>query len=156
MFRSTDTWISRLIARLTASEFTHIGLVTFTDNGKDGIIIEADRFIKSSRRAFRFDPERHALYRIVGITDQQATAVVAEAIALEGRHYDYLQIMGLFFRLIGWDTGSLFNRANSLICSELLDKALHRARLTRKTMYRYGNVTPHELLNVYEFEEIRS
>lgn len=154
-FRHTDNFISKAIALLTSSEFTHVGLITSVDGENKGTIIEADRFIKTRRREFEFDPSLHALYRVPNLTDRQKRDIVSFALTMEGARYDYLQVIGFFIRLVfKLNIGNLFNRSNYLICSELIDKAYYTSGVPRNSVLDIGDVLPNDLLNNYDFRLI--
>lgn len=151
-FKASDNWISKTIAKITSSDYTHVGLVITDSSTNKCVIIEADRFIKTRKRVFTFDPSLHALYRIPNLTDTQKRDIVGYAESMVGTPYDYLQIIGFLLQLVfKVNTGNLFNRANSLICSELIDKALFTSNVTRKNKIGIGNVMPQDLLGVYPF-----
>jgi hypothetical protein len=152
-FRATDTFISKAIASITSSEFTHVGMVTDTNKGNSGIIIEANRFIKTRERAFTFDPSSHALYRLPTLTEKQKEDIVLFAKSMVGTSYDYGQILSLFLRLVlKLNTGTLFDRANAIICSELIDIPYYIHSNNRKSVEGVGNVFPQELLDLYDFK----
>jgi len=147
--RGSTSPISWLIQTLTKSEFTHVGLYV-----GDGKIIEADRFIKTRIRKFRPDREHHTIYRLPKLTDIQKEAIQWYAKRYEGMGYDYLQIIGFIFRLLFKWNAPLFNQANKLVCSELIDRVFYQVGVPRKTENcpPVGNVTPAELLEVYPLE----
>lgn len=157
-FRSTDNLISKAISSLTSSEFTHVGLVTSVSaDGKCGEIIEADRFIKTRRRAFEFDTTQHALYRVPDLTEKQKNDIVNFAISKEGTGYDYLQIIGFFLRLaFKLNISNLFNRANHLICSELIDISYFASGVERTSINSLGDVLPVDLLDSYNFQLVNT
>lgn len=157
-FKRTDNFVSKTISLLTSSEFTHVGLITSAPSeGNHGIIIEADRFIRTRQREFTFDPNLHAIYRVPNLTDKQKEDIVSFAISMEGSRYDYLQILGFIIRLLfKLNIGNLFNRANYLICSELIDKAYYTSGVTRKSLNHLGDVLPRDLLQSYDFRLVNS
>jgi hypothetical protein len=156
-FRATDNLVSKTIAKLTDSEYTHVGLVINTVSNMEnrGIIMEADRFIKTRQRAFVFNPALHSLYRIPNLTDVQIRNIVGFSLSMEGTRYDYLQIFGFFLQLVfKLNTGTLFNRANYIICSELIDKALYTSGVKRNTLDNLGNIYVKQLLEYYNFQKV--
>lgn len=147
VFYRPKSLISFCIAKLTGSPYSHVALVV-----GDGTIIEANRFIKSRVVSFTFNSEEHALYRIEGLTSEQKRSIVLEALALQGMRYDYGQIIGFLFRLLfKWNRDGLFDRANMLICSELIDRVFDSVGIPRKGFTQVGDVTPQDLLKEYEF-----
>lgn len=157
-FKHTDNFISKTISLLTSSEFTHVGLITSVPSeGNHGILIEADRFIKTRQREFTFDPNLHALYRVPNLTDKQKQDIVSYALSMEGTRYDYLQIIGFIIRLVfKLNIGNLFNRANYLICSELIDKAFYTSGVHRNSLNHLGDTLPSDLLQSYDFRLVNS
>ena len=152
-FKKTDSFISKTIGYLTKSDFTHVGLVIngLEKTGIHGIIIEADRFVNTRITQISFDENLHAIYRLPNLTKTQQNDIVSFALSMEGYKYDYLQIVGFLFSLIfKFNTGTLFNRANKLICSELIDKAFYSSGVSRKNMDNFGNVFPEELIDLYQ------
>lgn len=150
-FKATDSFLSRLIARFTSSEFTHVGLVvSYNLVNESVIIIEADRFIRTRLRELKFDSSLHALYRVPGLKEKQREGIVSFAFSRLGTEYDYPQIIGLFLRLVlKLNTGDLFNLSNRLICSELIDVSYYLHDVPRKTKTNIGDVSPQELLINY-------
>lgn len=149
MFKPSSP-ISFVIAYLTKSEYSHVGLVV----GKD-MVVEADRFVNTRLSQIEFDPNRHALYRVPGLLETQKKIIQEYAVSMIGTRYDYWQIFGWFIRLVfGWNKHNLFNRSNYLICSELIDQAYQRAGVPRSCDCPVGDVTPQDLLRIYNFVRV--
>lgn len=150
-FKAENTWISKLISKLTHSPYTHVGLAI----GKNHII-EANRFVNTRIVRFDFDGKKHAVYRLQGIDDKIRDKIYAQAMVYNNYPYDYLQILGLFFRyLFRWKKDNLFNRANRLICSELIDYTFYYAGVNRKRELELGDITPSMLLELYDLKKVR-
>lgn len=149
-FRAQDTWISKLISKLTKSEYTHVGLAL--DNFR---IIEADRFVNTRIVKFEYDEKIHSLYRSKEVDDTMKEKIYTKAILFEKYPYDYFQIFQWLFRfLFGWNV-SIINRANRLICSELIDYTFIASGMTRSHHRQVGDVTPGMLIELYKLEEVK-
>jgi hypothetical protein len=145
-FKASDTFISRLIAKLTKSEYTHVGLMV---SGK--MMIEANRFIKTRVVPFQFDPELHQVYRLEKLDGLTKAVINHRAMLYKDYSYDYGQIIGWLLRSIfRLKRDNLFNRANALICSELIDYVYYYSGIKREETYTLGDVTPVQLLEVYD------
>ena len=148
-FRAEDTWISKLIAKLTKSDYTHVGLAL--DNHR---IIEANRFVDTRIVHFQYDEKIHSLYRSKEVDDTIKEKIYTKAIQYEKYPYDYLQVIRWGIRLIfGWNM-SISNRANKLICSELIDFVFLASGLKRKNILDIGDITPNMLIDLYDLEEV--
>lgn len=154
-FKQTNTFISRVIANITNSKFTHVGLiVAYDDKSRVATIIESDRFVNTRINRIKLDDKRHVVYS-VDMTDEVRDRVVKFAFKSLGTGYDYIQIVGLFFSLTLGGRLSFFNSKNKFICSELIDLAYYKAGVSRKNIHPIGDVTPQELLEVYELKDVR-
>ncbi|UGO46269.1 enoyl-CoA hydratase/carnithine racemase-like [Bacillus phage vB_BanS_Chewbecca] len=154
-FKKTNSFISSLIAKVTNSEFTHVGLIVGHDE-KTGIvtIIESNRFIKTRVARLELN-ERHVIYTTGNQPQEVTDRIVKYAYKNLGTSYDYLKLFGLFFSLAFKRKRNIyFNSANKFICSELVDMAYYTAGVRRKTNDNLGNITPQELFEVYDLKEI--
>lgn len=152
-FKRTNSFISRVIANITNSEFTHVGLIiAYDDITKVATIIESNRFIETRLSRIQLD-ENHVVYSTGTKTKEMQDKILKYAYEAVGTGYDYFQILGLFLSLI-FKGERLFNSLNKFICSELIDLAYYKAGVQRKHSYNVGNVTPQELLEVYDLKEI--
>lgn len=153
-FKKKDSFISTIIADFTKSDFTHVGIIVGYDSfTQEMTIIESDRFIKTRIERIRFDDNQHVLYS-VGIKSQEVEdRIVKYAHETIGTDYDYLQIFGLFLSLVlKGNKCAVFNSSNKYICSELIDMVYVKSGVKRKNLQNVGNVTPQELLELYEFK----
>lgn len=151
-FKKTNSLISRMIASVTKSEYTHVALIIDYDKKTNiATIIESDRFIKTRVRKIQID-NNHIIYTTGIKPKEQVNKIVKFASQSIGMEYDYLQILGLFLALtFKGDRYSYFNSKNKLICSELIDMSYFSSGVKRKNNENIGNVTPSELLECYEF-----
>lgn len=148
-FRAQDTWISRLVSRVTKFPYTHVALAI---DGKR--IIEANRFIKTRVVELELDHTQHTLYRVPDLTFEQIVKIRERALLFSGYPYDYLQIASWFFQLVFKWERDVFNRTNKLICSELIDYAYIAGGVNRNSAEGLGNVTPAMLLEHYDLREV--
>jgi len=98
------------------------------------------------------DENKHVIYTTGDKPEEQIDRILKYAYKSIGIKYDYLQILGLFLSLLFRNkVNRWFNSANKLICSEFIDIAYYSAGVERKTIVNLGDVTPQELLDVYDF-----
>lgn len=156
-FKKTNSFVSRVIANITKSEFTHVGLIVDYNKSSNIVtIIESDRFIKTRVSRIMLDDKQHAIYSTGELTDEIRERVVKYAYKSIGRKYDYSLIFGIFLSLLFKEKRiGYFNNTNRLICSELIDLAYYKAGVPRKNSINIGYVTPQELLEVYQLEVVR-
>jgi Permuted papain-like amidase enzyme, YaeF/YiiX, C92 family len=154
-FKKNETsFISRIIAKMTKSEYTHVGLIVAFDNLSGEItIIESDRFVNTRINRITLDDTKYVIFTTGDKPKEQVDRIVKFAYRHLGVKYDYLQILGLFLSLLlKGKVDRLFSSKNKLICSELIDLAYYTSSVKRLTDINLGNVTPQELLEVYEFK----
>jgi hypothetical protein len=155
-FKRTNTLISKLISNITKSEFTHVGLIVEYDE-MTGVatIIESNRFIETRETKIQLD-DNHAVYSTGYKSDEVRDKIIKYAYGRIGSKYDYFQIFGLFISLlIKGNKYATFNSTNKLICSELIDLSYYKAGVTRRNSLNIGNVTPQELIDVYDLKDVR-
>jgi hypothetical protein len=154
-FKKNSSFISRTIAKLTKSEFTHVGLiVAYDETTKVATIIESNRFIKTRLSIIQID-NKHAVYSTSIMTDEMKRNVVKFAYKELGKDYDYLQIVGLFISLLFKEKRiGYFNSKNRLICTELIDIVYLKSGIKRNDNESIGNITPSELLEKYNMIKI--
>ena len=152
-FKKENTFISKLIANITSSEYTHVGLIVAYDN-MTGVatIIESDRFVKTRVSRVQLE-DRHVVFTAGNLSDETRKKIVDHAFKSIGVSYDYLQIAGLFFSmLLRGKRCALFNSTNKLICSELIDLAYYSSGVKRISVENLGNIMPSELIKYYELK----
>lgn len=154
-FKKTNSFISRTIAKVTNSEFTHVGLIVGYDESTGVItIIESDGFVKTRVSRLELD-ERYVIYTTGNQPQEVIDGIVEYAYSKLGTSYDYLQIITLFMSLVfKRERNAYFSTTNKFICSELVDMAYYTAGVKRKSNKNIGNVTPQELFEVYDLREI--
>jgi len=147
-FKKENSIISK-----TKSEYTHVGIVVAYDELTDiATIIESNRFIDTSVTILKLDEEKHRVYTI-DKTKEQEELIVKYSYELVGFEYDYMQIFGMFLSIVfGFNKDKIFNNANKLICSELIDNVYLKSGIKRNNNINIGNVTPQDLLEVYDFK----
>ena len=156
-FRKENTFISSVIAKVTNSEFTHVGLIIGYDEAtKVATIIESNRFVDTRIDRIELDELRHVVYTTGDKSQSQIDRILEYANRTIGIKYDYLQIIGFLFTFMFKSHGRKwfsrwFNSKNKLICSELIDLVYYKAGIKRNNVIDLGNVTPQELLQVYDF-----
>jgi uncharacterized protein YycO len=150
-FKKSDSFISRMIAYFIQGDYTHVGLIVSYDELTNvATIIESDRFVNTRVNMIELDQQKHEVYT-VHKTQEQIDRVLKYAYDSVGMKYDYWQILGLFLSLLFKTEHRFFDKSNKLICSELIDLSYYRAGIKRCTDMNLGNVTPQELLQVYDF-----
>lgn len=154
-FKKNNSFISRMIAKLTRSEFTHVGLiVAYDEMTRVATIIESNRFIKTRLSRIQLD-KQHVVYSTGVMTNEMRNNVVKFAYKELGTKYDYFQILGILISLLFKKKRiSYFDSRNKLICSELIDLAYCKAGVPRRNIYPIGNISPQELLEVYDLKRI--
>lgn len=155
IFYESNTWIGRVIRKVTKFPFSHAALaVSPTD------IIEANAFIKSRRVAFaETDYKRVVVMRTkTALSDKQKIAIIQESDQLLGRGYDYWAIFVFALKYIfGINTDKYTTDATKLWCTELVDYVYHAALIdlvpkAKNHFVSIEDVAQSDLL--YEVEEI--
>lgn len=153
-FKKTNSLVSKIIANITNSEFTHVGLiVNYNRDTNMATIVESNRFILTRVVEIQLD-SNHVIYTTGQKSKEVEDCIVSFAMKRVGTKYDYLQILGLLMSLLfkkGRD--GYFNSKNKFICSELIDLAYFKAGVKRKNLENIGNITPQELLEMYDLKE---
>jgi hypothetical protein len=154
-FKKDNSFISRVVAKLTHSEFTHVALIVGYDEAtKVATVIESDKFVNTRITTVKID-DSHVVYSTDNMTKEVSDKVVKYSYRQLGVKYDYFQILGLFISLtIKGDRYALFNSTNKYICSELIDRAYLNAGIPRLNNLNIGNITPQELIEVYRLKRI--
>lgn len=153
-FRKDKTsFISRLIAKITRSEFTHVGLIIGYDKDNNiAKIVESNRFVNTRIDTIELNKCKHVIYTTAEEkTQEQIYMIMKIAYDYVGVKYDYCQVIGLFLSLLlKRRKNALFNSKNKLICSELIDVIYYKVGIKRNNVYSLGNVTPQDLFEVYD------
>jgi Permuted papain-like amidase enzyme, YaeF/YiiX, C92 family len=151
-FKKDSSFISRIIAKVTKSEYTHVGLiVAYDDLTNTATIIESDRFVNTRVNRITLD-DKYVVYTTGEKPKEQTDRIIKFAYRNLNVKYDYLQILGLLISLLFKGENRYFNSSNKLICSELIDLAYYTAGVKRLNSVNLGNITPQELLDIYEFK----
>lgn len=141
--------IGRTISFITRSPYSHVALAVDEDT-----VLESDRFINTRLSDIHSRKVVHHVYRVNGITEEQQRNAVNYAMETIGTKYDYLQILGLFFRYVFRLKYLTFNSYNKFICSENIDYAFIRADIPRKDLEHLLDVSPQELLEKYDLRRV--
>ena len=156
-FRKDNTLISKVIAKVTNSEFTHVGLIIGYDEAtKVATIIESNRFVNTRVDMIELDETRHVVYTTGEKPQEQIDRIMFYAGKLVGMKYDYLQTIGFMLSYLMRSRGrkwfsKWFNSKNKLICSELIDLVYYKSGVQRNNVIDLGNISPQDLLSVYDF-----
>jgi hypothetical protein len=128
IFVRGDSLLSKIIRFFDEGIFSHVAIAV-----SETEVIEANWNMKSNIVPFHYDN-----YEIVSLdlTNVQRSNVKKEASKLEGRWYDYIQIIGYMFN-------RRINNPRNLICSELVYLILSRIDFIDDKNIR--ECTPNEL-----------
>jgi hypothetical protein len=128
--------LSRIIRFFDKGKFTHVAIAV-----SDTEVFEAQYYTKA-----RITEMKYKNYEIVnlGIEGEDIPKLVGLCKSLEGRWYDYLQILSYILQRVFNHTELMFNNPNMLICSEAVSLILSELKVTNKT---FGDTTPNELYN---------
>lgn len=150
-FKDDSSFISRVIAKMTRSKYTHVGLIVGYDKLTNEVtIIESDRFVNTRINRMTLN-DNYVVYTTGDKPKDRVDKILKYAYRNLGAKYDYLQILGLFLALLFKGNKRYFNSNNKLICSEGIDLAYYTAGERRLVNDNLGNITPQELLEVYQF-----
>lgn len=129
------SWISKVIKWLDKGEFSHVAMFV-----SDNEIIEAEY---STR--VRVVPFKYGDYEVIrlNLNGEQKKSVTELSAILEGKRYDFVQIIILLFTLLFGIKGlSKFRDTKEVICSELVGLILDELGIGEGDMVSY---TPNEL-----------
>jgi hypothetical protein len=141
VFFKGQTWVSKVVAELTGSPYTHVG-VAFSDS----TVLEADRFIKARVRNLN-DFDIYTVMRCE-LSAEQRRSILINGTNFIGTKYDYLEIAKWFFKLTTNIEGhGLVNNANRVYCSELVDFLFKSVGVDLVPDRVDGDVLPVHLLN---------
>lgn len=138
-----------IISKISKSDYSHVAVVLGNNT-----IFEANKFIKSRIVKLDYDKEIHHIYRLSDLTKWKKQKIISKAHKYIGVKYDYLQVIGLFFRLV-FNKHDTFNNLNKFICSEVIDKIYIEAGIKRADAEHLYDVTPQEILDKYDLHRVR-
>lgn len=144
LFYKGTSLIERGIAWAEKSPYTHVAL--YVGNNE---LIEANGFIVT--RVRKITPgDKFEVHSFRGITDKQRGDMVNFALKFLGDPYAYGKILHDFFRLVLRMNVPIMEAKNKHICSDIIDLPAYAAGLKRNGLRPIGDVTPSELLLVYD------
>ena len=138
--------IGGLISKITKSPYSHVALVI-----DETTVLEANRFITTRLADIDLSGREYHVYRVEGITEEQGVEAAIHAMEkLLNTRYDYLQLVGLFFRYVfHWDFLTL-NHRNRWLCSEVIDYAYLTTGLKRTDFKHVMNISPQGIFEKYK------
>lgn len=147
--------LSRIVAKLTKSKFSHVSIILKYDElTKIATVIESNILIRTRVTTIKID-ENHVIYD-VNVNDEIREKIIENALDCLKTKYDYFQDFGIFLSIIlKIPRFQFFDDGNKYICSELIDMSYFRAGVPRKNLDNLGDVTPQELLYVYDLKELK-
>jgi hypothetical protein len=131
IFVRGSSLLSKIIRFFDKGKFSHVAIAV-----SDSEVIETNWNMRSKIVKFYYTD-----YEIVSInlTDNQRNQVPVVAKKLEGRMYDYVQVLGYIFK-------SRLNNPHHLICSELVYNVLRGVGYIKDDSLR--DITPNELYTI--------
>lgn len=134
--RGTD-WLSRVMKIYDPGPFTHVCIAI-----SDEEIFEAQYYTRAT-----IVPMHYKDYVTVplNLTDKEAAKLGVLCEELEGKWYDYIQILGYVMKYYFGSNVDEFNNPNHLICSEAIGLILY---LLDKIDNPLHNVTPNQLYEI--------
>jgi uncharacterized protein YycO len=107
-------------------------------------IMEADRFIKV--RVRKLEADEVVMVRKANLTPSQKVQLLSIASKQLNKGYDYKSILKWLLRLLfKWNVNFVDN-ANTLLCSELIDRCYQSIGIDLVPERATGDVTPYHLL----------
>lgn len=151
VFFKHSTPISKFISYVTKSPYTHVAIAI-----NSTVILEADRFIKVRIRKIE-DEEIYTIKRIKGgLSPSEKYKLHNYALSYLGVEYDYLSVLGWFFRLVFNVNGNGFiDNANRVYCSELVDRLYKELGYDIAPNSDTGDVLPSQLFDSPMLETIK-
>jgi uncharacterized protein YycO len=139
LFKGTS-FISRIIRFISKGEYTHVALAINSEE-----IIEADRFIKT--RVRKLSEGESVILMRSSITEEQGQGIANYALTLVDNEYDYLSVFIWFIRLLfSSHIYGIFNNANRLYCSEVVDRSYQHEGIDLIIDRETGDVLPSEFI----------
>lgn len=124
---------SLAIRLFTASRWSHVALVT-----GDGTVIDATAKHGVAERGWQDFLEKASAYEVVTLAVAKPDDVVSFARTQIGKRYDYLALLGFYFRS-GWQN------PNRWFCSELVAWSINRGYKPSFREKHVGRITPQHL-----------
>lgn len=150
LFRKNSSFISKAIAFMTSSSYTHAGIIYKVN---DEVVITAEAQAKGFYPIKRSIEEFNALIENRNITILRSTSPLTDIEKnigdMIGEKYGYLSILRIFLNKI---TGKILfkDSANSIICSEAVARFLYSATkglidLTKEFNRPFDLISPDDL-----------
>lgn len=137
LFVRPKDWKGRFIQRLSKGIYSHVGIYA-----GDQLVIDAESQRKVGYRPLSDFKGRYDVFRSKKkLSNEQKEAILAYLHAQMGSHYDYIDLIILFFKLVFQFKLPLPESSKRMICTELACKAYRNAHVYLPT----GLLTPSEL-----------
>jgi hypothetical protein len=140
IFVRTSSPMSWIIRKISDSEYSHVCISVSNDND---YVIEADVFqrIKVIRNRYR---ETKTVQ--ISMSEEERIRLLLFLLTYAEKPYDYKQIFGFLFRLLGLSRQeNLWNSRNRIICSELIDLGYLSIGIDLVPNRVDGDITPQDL-----------
>ena len=147
-------WFGRLIAWLTNSPYSHIGIVL---NGEQEMMVEARLTVRVTN--LRPDKRSHVLYTLkTPLTAAQITAAKTYLSSMLGAGYDFPNLLDIFInmfrRALNRTYRSYWQRDGRPVCSELVARAYGAAGVILCHGKPLWAITPGDIISSGYFREV--
>lgn len=149
VFFKSKTTVGKVVSFFTDSPYSHVALVVGENE-----IIEADRFIKVRTRVLTDDEIVYVKEIGKHLSSEQKEELVAASKFYLNRGYDYKMVWNWFLRLAFNVDLKFVDNANTLLCSELIDRSFMAIDIDLVPEREEGDVTPFHLLT-FNTEKLR-
>jgi uncharacterized protein YycO len=149
IFYKPSGLIGWVISKITKSPYSHVAIAVDSDT-----ILESNRFITTRLANIEKGKKVYHVYRLNGVTEIQQRDIVEHSMTTLGTKYDYLQILGLFFRYVFRLNYLSFNQHNKFICSENIDYAFLMSNIPRRDLQNLLDISPQELFEKYDLKRV--
>lgn len=132
--------VSKLIQKVTKSEFSHVALVLDSFH-----LVETDWKYPLAIRHISYKFDDCVVMRYPGLTEEQGKKIERYLEDTINSRYDYALVVSHFFNVL-WKS-KLINDPARFDCSEWIDRAFHYAGIDLCPWEEFGSVTPADLSN---------
>jgi len=141
-----NSWIGRLIAKLTKSEYSHAAVIFDVVFGEP-VLLEID-WTKSRLVTLSALERDYNVYGVAGMEDKSNQKSFQNNIITSNKYlnkgYDYLQLFSTARKII-FKTESILNIDDKYLCSEIIDRAYHDIGIDLVKKLAKGNAVPEDL-----------